>query len=70
MPNTVELPSVNPVRLLRQHLPLPLVLTVGVVVGGAAAVVVVEALDRDLMRRAWDEAIAHPGEVVLASVVR
>ncbi|MEO0493548.1 MAG: lysylphosphatidylglycerol synthase domain-containing protein [Actinomycetota bacterium] len=57
----------NPLKLLRQRLPLPLVVLVGVLAGLVAAVIVVRAVDGELMRRAWDEAIAHPGEVVIAS---
>ena len=58
----------NPLRLIRQRLPLPLVLLVGVVVGLIAAVVIVRAVDGELMRRAWDEALDHPREVALASL--
>ncbi len=56
----------NPLRLLRRRLPLPLVLAIGVLVGVVAAVIVLRAVDGALMRRAWDEAVAHPGQVVLA----
>ena len=58
----------NPLRLLRQRLPLPAVLAVGVAVGVVAVVIVARAVDGALLQRAWDEALAHPGEVVIASV--
>lgn len=57
----------NPLKLLRQRLPLPLVVLVGLLVGLFAGVIVAQAVDGELMRRALDEAIAHPGEVVIAS---
>jgi uncharacterized membrane protein YbhN (UPF0104 family) len=57
----------NPLKLLRQRLPLPIVVLVGVLAGLFAGVIVSRAVDGELMRRAWDEAIAHPGEVVVAS---
>ena len=57
----------NPLKLLRQRLPLPIVVLVGVLAGLFAGVIVSRAVDGELMRRAWDEAIAHPGEVVIAS---
>ena len=57
----------NPLKLLRQRLPLPIVVLVGVLAGLIAGVIVFRAVDGELMRRAWDEAIAHPGEVVIAS---
>ena len=57
----------NPLKLLRQRLPLSIVVIVGVLVGLFAGVIVSRAVNGELMRRAWDEAIAHPGEVVIAS---
>lgn len=57
----------NPLKVLRQRLPLSIVVLLGAVIGIVAAVVVVAAVDGDLMRRAWDEAIDRPGEVALAS---
>ena len=56
----------NPLQVLRRRLPLPVVVLIGVVVGAIAAVIVVRAVDGDLMRRAWDEAFDHPAEVALA----
>lgn len=67
MPNTVESVSVNPLRLIRRHLPLPVVVGIGVMVGVVAAVVVARTVDGALLRGAWDEAVAHPAEVVLAT---
>ena len=57
----------NPLKLLRQRLPLPIVVLVGVLVGLFAGAIVSRAVNGELMRRAWDEAVAHPGEVVIAS---
>lgn len=67
MPNTVESVFVNPLRLIRRHLPLPAVVGIGVMVGVVAAVVVARTVDGALLRGAWDEAVAHPAEVVLAT---
>jgi uncharacterized membrane protein YbhN (UPF0104 family) len=58
---------VNPLRLLRQRLALPLLLAVGLTVGLVAAIVVGASVDGALLRRAWDEAVAHPGGVALAA---
>lgn len=57
----------NPLQVLRNRLPLPIVALVGVLVGVVAAVIVVRAVDGDLLRRAWDEAVAHPAGVGIAS---
>lgn len=57
----------NPLKVLRHRLPLPIVVSVGVVVGIVAAAIVVRAVDGELMRRAWAEAIDHPAEVALAA---
>ena len=57
----------NPLKLLRQRLPLPIVVLVGVLVGLFAGAIVSRAVNGELMRRAWDEAFAHPDEVVIAS---
>ena len=57
----------DPLKLLRQRLPLPIVVLVGVLVGLFAGAIVSRAVNGELMRRAWDEAVAHPGEVVTAS---
>ena len=57
----------NPLRSFRQRLPLSLVLVIGLTVGVLAAVVIVETVDGALMRRAWQEAADHPGEVLVAS---
>ncbi len=57
----------NPLKLLRQRLPLPIVVLVGVLVGLFAGAIVSRAVNGELMRRTWDEAVAHPGEIVIAS---
>lgn len=57
----------NPLKLLRQRLPLRLVVSIGVAIGGFAGVVVARAVDTELVWRAWDEAVAHPTELAMAS---
>ena len=44
----------NPLKLLRQRLPLPIVVLVGVLVGLFAGAIVSRAVNGELMRRAWD----------------
>ena len=41
----------NPLKLLRQRLPLPLVVLVGLLVGLFAGAIVAQAVDGELMRR-------------------
>ncbi|MEM7141198.1 MAG: lysylphosphatidylglycerol synthase domain-containing protein [Actinomycetota bacterium] len=56
----------NPLRVIRERLSLPIVLTVGVIAGVIAAAIVVSSVDGDQLRRAWDSAVDQPLGVVVA----
>lgn len=58
----------NPLEMVRQRLSMPAIVAVGGLAGVVAAVLIGRAVDGALMRRAWDEAIDHPAEVVFAAV--